>query len=838
MGYRAIRIMISGGGTGGHIFPAVSIADSLKELNPENEILFVGAEGKMEMEKVPAAGYRIIGLPMVGLQRQLNLKNIINDIQVPFKLASSLRKAGRLIREFRPDIVIGVGGYASAPLLWSAQRKGIPTLIQEQNGFAGLANRILGRKAGCICVAYDGMERFFPADRIVKTGNPIRKEMAPASGELRLEACRHYGLDPQKKHIFVVGGSLGSLTLNNAMKAWISEGCTGAAEVEVIWQCGRYYKAGIDAFMEEAAAKGTGDGLLSHIRHYDFISRMDLAYAAADLVISRSGASTVSELCAIHKPAIFVPSPNVAEDHQTHNAMALVSKGAAEIVKDADAKSQLMAKALYLLKDSARLREMEKNIAALALPDAGRTIAEKAYGLISGEHGCTKVYFIGIGGIGMSAIARYYKFRGYSVSGYDRTESELTRKLVAEGIPVHYDDDPTRIPADVAGTLVVYTPAVPESLGELRHAREKGYRVIKRSRMLGEIAASHRCLAVSGTHGKTTTSTLLAHMLTHSGEGCSAFLGGISRNYGTNMLVSRGEMMVAEADEFDRSFLQLYPEIAVITAMDPDHLDIYGDVESYRQAFRDFAAQVSAHLVIKKGLPLGESGTSAKIWTYSLSDADADFHAENAGPDRFGHFVFDLVSPLGRIEGIRAGIPGRINAENSLAAAAVCQLHGMDPEKIKDGISSYEGVKRRLEMHLNTEKITYIDDYAHHPQELESAIGSIREMFPSRKITAVFQPHLYTRTRDFAEGFAQALSLVDKLILLDIYPAREEPIPGVGQELIFDKVSAPQKVMLHRNELMEYLGNEDIDVLVTFGAGDIDRFTGEITHMLEKRAGI
>ncbi len=375
MEYRKIRAIISGGGTGGHIFPALSIADKLKEINPDTEILFVGAEGRMEMEKVPAAGYRIVGLPVAGLQRRLTLSNFA----LPFKVIKSISMAKKLIREFKPDIAIGVGGYASAPLLWAATRMGIPTLIQEQNGYAGLTNKILGKNAKSICVAYEGMERFFPADRIVMSGNPIRKDIVPATPEMKNEAYEFYGLDPQKKHIFVVGGSLGSGTLNEAMKKWISDGCPGGKDLEVIWQCGKYYKKSVDAFMEEAKASGKPVG---GIQHSDFIMRMDLAYAAADIVISRSGASSVSELCAAHKAVIFVPSPNVAEDHQTHNAMALVRKDAAIMVKDADAAEKLMATACSLIENKEKIALMEKNIAALALREAAMTIAEEVYRII------------------------------------------------------------------------------------------------------------------------------------------------------------------------------------------------------------------------------------------------------------------------------------------------------------------------------------------------------------------------------------------------------------------------------------------------------------------------
>ena len=380
MEYKSLRMMISGGGTGGHIFPAVSIANKLMELNPQTEILFVGAEGKMEMEKVPAAGYRIVGLPIVGLQRQLSLKNIVNDIQVPFKVVSSIFKAKKILREFKPQVVVGVGGYASAPLLWAASGMGIPCLIQEQNGFAGLTNRKLGNRVQKICVAYEGMERFFPADKIVMTGNPIRSIIVPATPEMKAEGEKEYGLTPGKKHLFIVGGSLGSGRMNQSMKKWIADGCPGMEGVDVLWQCGRYYKSGIDAFMEEQKARNPE--ALSAIRHSDFIGRMDLAYAAADVVISRAGASSVSELCAAHKATIFIPSPNVAEDHQTHNAMALVKRDAALLVRDAEAVEKMMPAALELLKDPARIATLEENAGKMALPDAAGKIADEIYSLV------------------------------------------------------------------------------------------------------------------------------------------------------------------------------------------------------------------------------------------------------------------------------------------------------------------------------------------------------------------------------------------------------------------------------------------------------------------------
>ena len=374
MTYKKLRVIISGGGTGGHIFPAISIAGKLKEANPDTEILFVGAEGRMEMEKVPAAGYKIVGLPMAGLQRQLNWEGLKHNLRVPGKLLRSVRLAGKVLDEFKPDIAIGVGGYASAPLLWQAERKKIPTLIQEQNGFAGLTNKILGRRVQSICVAYDGMEKFFPADKIVFSGNPIRPEIHAYTAADRAEGLKFYGLSEGKRHLFIVGGSLGAGTLNRAMRTWIEAGCPGGEDVEVLWQCGKFYKKGIDEFMAGRE--------LPQVHYTDFIGRMDLAYACADVLISRAGASSVSEICAAEKAAVFVPSPNVAEDHQTHNAMALVRKDAALIVRDAEAAQKLLPTALELLHDEARIAQIERNVAPLARLDAAQTIVDEVYKLI------------------------------------------------------------------------------------------------------------------------------------------------------------------------------------------------------------------------------------------------------------------------------------------------------------------------------------------------------------------------------------------------------------------------------------------------------------------------
>jgi len=443
------------------------------------------------------------------------------------------------------------------------------------------------------------------------------------------------------------------------------------------------------------------------------------------------------------------------------------------------------------------------------------------------------VYFIGIGGIGMSAIARYYNAKGYKVSGYDKTPSPLTHALESEGIDVHYTDDISYIPADVENTLVVYTPAIPKDMGELVHVQTHGYRVVKRSRMLGEIAQGQRCMAVAGTHGKTTTSTLVSHLFTASGAGCSAFLGGISKNYDSNLLIHENDVVVAEADEFDRSFLQLYPEVAVITSMDADHLDIYGDEAHIREAFKAFASQVSGTVIAKKGLDITATDTKALIRTYAYNDASADFYAM---PLEGGHF--DLHYPGGVIRDCVVGIPGWVNIENGVAASAIALTYGIAPEKIKEALASFSGVKRRFDMQVKYDDLVYLDDYAHHPNEIAAAISSTRERYPDFRYTAIFQPHLYTRTRDFAPEFAEALSMVDRLVLLDIYPAREEPIPGVTSQIIFDEVKAPVKILLKKEELLGWMEGQQLEgkeLFMTLGAGDIDRLVGPLGKILEDK---
>lgn len=450
------------------------------------------------------------------------------------------------------------------------------------------------------------------------------------------------------------------------------------------------------------------------------------------------------------------------------------------------------------------------------------------------------IYFIGIGGIGMSNLARYFIQQGKSVAGYDRMETPLTKALVAEGAKVHYEDYVRLVPAeflDKEKTLVVYTPAVPASHSELQFFRQSGFTIMKRAQLLGEVTKTSDAVCVAGTHGKTTVSSMTAHLLRQSGVDCNAFLGGILKNYGTNLLLSdKSRITVAEADEYDRSFHWLQPWIAVITSADPDHLDIYGTPEAYRESFEHFTSLIrkNGYLILKKDAPLTPR-TDATVTVFTYSESEGDFHAENIRIGN-GEITFDFVSPNSRITCIQLGVPVKVNIENAVAAIAAAVLSGVNPDEVRAAMKTFGGAKRRFDFQLKTPNLVFIDDYAHHPQELTASIRSIRQLYPDRKVTGVFQPHLYTRTRDFADDFAQSLSLLDDVILLDIYPAREEPIPGITSGVIFDRITSKEKVLLKKAELLDFLENKELDVLVTLGAGDIEHLLPAIKQLLEKKS--
>ena len=453
------------------------------------------------------------------------------------------------------------------------------------------------------------------------------------------------------------------------------------------------------------------------------------------------------------------------------------------------------------------------------------------------------VYFVGIGGIGMSAIARYFLNEGRRVAGYDRTPSPLTAELEKEGAEIHYEDSIALIGEewrDPQQTLVIYTPAIPADHSELNFFREGGFEVVKRSEVLGHLTAGKKTTAIAGTHGKTTTTTLTSWITLRATGGGNAFLGGISRNMGTNLVLGGGERMAVEADEFDRSFLRLSPTIAVITSTDADHLDIYGTHEELRRAFGQFVERIveGGTLIHHYGLEIEHNNLGIKTYTYDLRNSDADFHTENMTPVGDGTFRYDIVCPDRTIVGCRLGVGGEINVENSVAAVAALWAGGeFDEDKLREALEQFEGVKRRFECYINTPEVVYIDDYAHHPEELSAAIRSIRGMFPNRHLTVAFQPHLYTRTRDFASEFSEALSMADKVLLLPIYPARELPIEGVTSQMLLANITAPVEIV-EKSALAERIGELPTEVVVTFGAGDIDRECEKVAEVLKLKISL
>lgn len=447
------------------------------------------------------------------------------------------------------------------------------------------------------------------------------------------------------------------------------------------------------------------------------------------------------------------------------------------------------------------------------------------------------VYFVGAGGIGMSAIARYFISKGMVVAGYDKTPSDLTRRLEKEGMLIHYEENVDEIPhacKNVNACLVIYTPAIPATHKELQFFREGGFEIQKRAQVLGTLTKASRGLCFAGTHGKTTTSTICAHIMHQSHVDCNAFLGGISKNYGTNYILSdRSEYVVIEADEFDRSFHWLTPWMSVITSTDPDHLDIYGTKEAYLESFRHYTSliQPGGALIIHKNLEV-KPDVQEGVRVYEYSRNEGDFHAENIKIEN-GEITFDFISPIENVRGVQLGQPVPINIDNSIAAMAMAQLNGCDAEELKYGIMTYHGVDRRFDFKIKNDRHVLLSDYAHHPQEIFQSAKSIREVFAGRKITALFQPHLYTRTRDFYREFAQALSQLDEVILCDIYPAREEPIPGVTSQLIYDNLSeGVEKSMVSKDDVLALVENRDFDVLVVLGAGDLDNLVPQMAKII------
>ncbi|MCP3659692.1 MAG: UDP-N-acetylmuramate--L-alanine ligase [Bacteroidetes bacterium] len=840
-----MRILISGGGTGGHIYPAIAIAEKIKEKNQNNEILFVGSKGKMEISLVREAGFPMAEIWIDGFARWSLFKNIL----LPFKIIYSLWKSKKILKYFNPDIVIGTGGYVSATILSQASKLGIPIVIQEQNAVLGLTNKSFLKRATKFFVndenLFNQINKKYK-NKALLTGNPIRKDIAK-SRISRRRALESYKLDPNKKTILVLGGSLGAKTINDTilknLKKFINQ------DIQIIWQTGVYYYKKI--------MKKIPKEYLESIKPLYFIKDMKTAYAAADLVIARAGAVTISELSIKKKPTIFIPSPNVTNDHQTKNILSLHKKNAAIIIRDKEASSKLTNVALQIIKDTNKLKTLSKNIGENAFPKAADQIVEQILKIPHDISNLTNqqltkrfkyAYFIGIGGIGMSSLAKWFSKNEVKVFGYDKSPSPITDDLKNFGITTGFEDGvrfmPRTILDNIRQTIVIYTPAIPLDNAILSYVKEKEYSIFKRSEILGKINEEKFTIAVAGTHGKTSTSALIAHILYYAKQNMIGFVGGILKKYNSNLIsyneTKKNSIAVIEADEFDKSFLKLKPNLSIITSVDPDHLDIYKDKKGIETGYKKFIDLLpeQGRLIIqedafktlyKKSVPSKIESISIK---YSLNDSEVK--ADNILFYR-GYTKFDYVRPDLKIKNIKLPLQGYHNVENALSAITVCGLLGISYEIIIKAIESFPGIQRRFDFIIDRPDLVFINDYAHHPTEISILIKSLKEMYSAKKITVVFQPHLYSRTKDFAKEFGQSLSQADKIFLLPIYPARELPIKNITSKTIFTKIKSKNKFLIEKEDLINKFKKEKPEVLVTIGAGDINDFVEPIKQKLLQR---
>ncbi|MCE3007020.1 MAG: UDP-N-acetylmuramate--L-alanine ligase [Bacteroidetes bacterium] len=802
------RVLIAGGGTGGHVFPALALADALRAHDPQVQIQFVGAKGGREMHWVAQAGYPIQGVWISGYYRQKSLRNLLRNALLPLKLVVAHLQSYRILRRFRPDVVIGVGGYASYTTLGVASRmRGILRVIHEQNAYPGLTNRTHGRRAHLILLGYADALPYFPHGRAVVTGNPVRSAVLSAQPN-----AAAFGLQAGRPTVFVTGGSLGARSLNEALAAGAE--ALAQAGIQLLWQCGTGYYEQYKAYASET------------IRVLPFVADMGAAYAVADLVVCRAGALTLAELQALRKPAILVPSPNVADDHQTRNAQSLVQLGGARLLPDAQAPTQLVPQLIQLAKDPEQLARLGQAMAVPATPAATAMVQaiQRQWQLQADDpFGPGKaVYCIGIGGIGMSALARQLQAQGCSLRGYDRSETPLTRRLAAEGMQLVYEPNPVQNLQGIDS--VIYTPAVGEAQPDLLAARAQGLPVWKRAQVLGRIARSHSTLAVAGTHGKTSTSSLLGYLLTEAGLDPTCFVGGIMANYDTNFRAGGSPWLVAEADEYDRSFLQLYPRHLILTSLDPDHLDIYGQVQALHQSYNQLLAQVAPGGTIvahESTRPFIHSHPQQRLLFYGIDSGNVraeDVHYAGVRT----HFTY--VQAGLRIPGLVLNRPGAYNLLNALAAICLALEAGVAPEQIRQLLPDFRGVKRRFELQIDTADLVYVDDYAHHPAEIDACLNAVKAAWPKHQIVALFQPHLFSRTRDFYQEFGRSLSQADWVYLMHIYPARELSIPNVTVDLIYQQITHEHRQIINLQEAADAIlpALSRPTVVVSMGAGDID----------------
>lgn len=825
------RVIIAGGGTGGHIFPALAIAKELEAKNPYIKLLFVGSKHRMEMQKIPEAGYEIRGLDIRGVSRKKWWSNIF----IVFNLIKSFFVAHKILQEFQPSVVVGVGGYSSFPVLFIAQLWRIPTLIQEQNSYAGLTNRILGKRASVVCLGYSDAASFFPKATTLYTGNPVRQDLlklarSSANSSKASRLHKRFGLSTSKPTVLVLGGSLGSGILNNFVMQHLAD--WHSQDIQLIWQCGTSHYRKIMPKIQD----------YPNIYATDFLQDMGSAYQVANVVISRAGALAVAEIASLKKPVIFVPLASATANHQFYNAQALVKAEAAIMVLEAEVKTKLYSILIDLLHNKNQQELLRLNLNNFQHLQATDRITNQILKLSEQSASpLRKVYMLGIGGAGMQALAVYLHQQGVEVAGYDRAKSRYTANLEDMGIRVDYQDLPSQIEAEV--DWVIYTPAIKTNSPSMKYCKAQGIPLLKRSFVLGHLSRNAYNICVAGTHGKTSTCALFAAIVRNSGYKAHEFIGGeqiLSTQTRLPSIIDYSpiyQLNIIEADEYDKSFLSLNPYLAVITSMDVDHLEVYGTEEKMRQTYYDFVQKIPPNgaLILPYNLAQTNDFNVKNLITYSIQDQRATIFAQdlNYHSDNSVHFKVFINNIL--YTSIRLPQGTDFNVENSLAAIMLAHILEIPKTVVKDALNAYAGVRRRFELLYESANLSYIQDYAHHPRELEQSILSIRRRYPSKSLLVIFQPHLFSRTKYFYLEFARVLDLADEVILLPIYPAREEPIQGVDSALIGGVMQRNWRVLAVDNCLEWLKGNLDKwEVVMSVGAGgDLEQVAEDLLLWLK-----
>jgi UDP-N-acetylmuramate--alanine ligase len=828
MNLKKVKIVFSGGGTGGHFFPALNMAYELnRKLNCE--ILFIGSKNGVEYNWLPQTGFQYRFIPVAGFRRSLSLKNIA----FPFKLWKSLKMSKNILKEFQPDLAIGTGGYVMGPVLKSAQKLKIPTILQEQNSYPGVTGRLLAPKADLIFIAYKEAGKLLKTKKTCLMGNPVK--ILPHKSA---QTPAIFGLSTEKKTIFVCGGSQGSIHINNAVLTLLEKNIIDK-KYQVLWQCGKKHYPTYSHKLTQLN--------LNNVQLIPFIENMSDAYHIADFVICRAGAMTLSELQVFGTPAILIPFPYAAADHQYKNAAFFKELGAALVIRDDKNLADHLLTAIQKLQNNDTLlrlmaEKMRHKNADLALTKIVDEIIRKFKLDVPSDtlKNIKKIHFTGISGAGMSALASVMAEKGYEISGSDRATNDFSEQLKNKGIEI----SPFQVEENITDQeLLVYSSAVPTSNPEIQAAMQKNIPILKRAELLGRLVNEYHQIAIAGSHGKTTTSALLADILVNAGLDPTVIIGGNTKTLQGNSRYGNSKYCVVEADEYDRSFLNHKPTTSVLTSLEEDHLDIYKDMDTLKAGFTLFANSTKNEGQVflnanDKNLVQISKRLKNNIFTFAL-DAEADYQAKNYKPEGLST-TFDFYEYGRKLGKIELNLLGKHNVIDALAAASVSRNLEVPLNVIQETLSNFKGVERRGEILGIVNEITIIDDYAHHPSEIEAIITAVVNL-PKKRLIIVFQPHLYSRTKEFYKQFAAVLMNADIAIIAKIYPARELPIEGVSAKLIDDEMKRQSFknswYLENKNSIADLLEGElkAGDILLVLGAGDINLLSKKIFKRLKEK---